>query len=86
MQFASLLLPEEADKQGALSLHQRKLAELLSLLLDVLNWKLGQGSPIPRSQFWQALALTEAMVRDLGASSSAAETLLIKLRVSAAEI
>ena len=28
------------------SLRSRKLAEFLSLLLDVLNWKLGQGSPL----------------------------------------
>ena len=51
--LASLLLPGERSKEGDYAIHQRKLAELLSLVLDVLNWKLGQGAPISRRKFWE---------------------------------
>jgi hypothetical protein len=34
-----------------------------TLLLDILNWKLGQGPPLSRTHFWRAYAVCEAMVR-----------------------
>jgi hypothetical protein len=72
--FAPLLLTSQrgASAEARLALHERKLAELLSLLLDVLNWKLGQGSALSRAQFWEAFGCCEAMMRDLAAGEEAA--------------
>ena len=56
------------------SLRSRKLAEFLSLLLDVLNWKLGQGSPLSRAQFWEAFELCEAMAQHLAPAEAEAAT------------
>ena len=65
--LASLLIPTESlgTNDDDEPMRQRKLAELASLLLDLLNWKVGQGTPLPRGQFWAAYSVCEAMLRDL---------------------
>lgn len=67
--LASLLTSQDHPDDGVdgpcspSELHHRKVAEMATLLLDILNWKLGQGSPLPSGQFWRAYAVCEAMVR-----------------------
>lgn len=85
--LASVLVPSDQwqspdSEEGAarrVSLRTRKLAEFLSLLLDVLNWKLGQGSPLSRAQFWEAFEMCEAMARDLAPSATEASSCLAQL-------
>ena len=82
--LASVLVPAEQREEfvcseRCASLRSRKLAEFLSLLLDVLNWKLGQGSPLSRSQFWEAFELCEAMAQHLAPAEAEAATCLAQL-------
>jgi len=64
---------EAHESTGAdAALQQRKLAEMATLLLDILNWKLGQGPPLARAHFWRAFAVCEALVRDVAPSEEAA--------------
>ena len=82
--LASILVPAEQREEFVCterraSLRSRKLAELLSLLLDVLNWKLGQGSPLSRAQFWEAFELCEAMAHHLAPAEAEAASCLGQL-------
>ena len=76
--LASLLLPSEDEMEQ--ELHQRKLAEMASLMLDLLNWKLGQGSPLPRSHFWRAYTICESMIHQLTPSLSVANACVSQLQ------
>ena len=82
--LASVLVPAEQHEEFVCSerrasLRSRKLAEFLSLLLDVLNWKLGQGSPLSRAQFWEAFELCEAMAHHLAPAEAEAASCLGQL-------